>query len=167
MSIAMYQLLKSNWFPKRLRLLGFSVERNGDGGGGGKRNGHSKEDDVPAAEAKLERKKSDLVKPTKEENTKPAAAEAEAEKVKKTSSSNAGDTKQPVPTARKGSTGAVPGKTVPNTPGSAPKTVPNTPGTATKTVPNTPTTAAKATGTNKEPEKKADGSGFYGFLKRA
>ena len=96
------------------------------------------------------------MKPTKEENTKPAAAEAEAEKVRKTSSSNGGDTKQPVPTARKGSTGAVPGKTVPNTPG-----------TAAKTVPNTPTTAAKTTGTNKEPEKKADGSGFYGFLKRA
>ena len=107
MSIAMYQSLKSNWFPKRLRLLGFSVERNGDGGGGGgKRNGHSKEDDVPAAEAKLERKKSDLVKPTKEENPKPAAAEAEAEKVKKTSSSNGGDTKQPVPTAKSYGAGA-------------------------------------------------------------
>merc|ERR1712210_132437 len=93
-----------------------------------------------------------LIKPTKEEDPK-SAPEPEAEKVKK--SSVGGETKQPVPTTRKGSTGG------------ATKTVPNTPGTAAKTVPNSPTSAAKTAGSNKEQDKKSDGSGFYGFLKRA
>ena len=65
-----------------------------------------------------------------------------------------GETKQPVPTTRKGSTS-----------GPGTKTVPNTPGTAAKTVPNTPASAAKTAGSVKEQDKKSDG--FYGFLKRA
>merc|ERR1712080_159293 len=104
--------------------------------GEGKKNGHiAKEED--AADAKPERKKSDVVKPTKEEDPKPAS-----------------ETKQPVPTTRKGSTG-----------GPGTKTVPNTPGTAAKTVPNTPASAAKTAGSAKEQDKKSDG--FYGFPKRA
>ena len=126
-------------------------ERNGDGGKG-KKNGHVVEEAPIAAEAKPEKKKSDVGKPTKEDDPKPAS-EPEAEKTKK--SSGGGETKQPVPTTRKGSTGG------------ASKTVPNTPGTAPKTVPNTPTSAVKTAGSNKEPDKKSDGSGFYGFLKRA
>merc|ERR1719447_1630237 len=140
-------------------------ERNGDGGKG-KKNGHAREEETPAAaDAKPERKKSDLAKPTKDDDPKPAS-EPEAEKVKK--SSVGGETKQPVPTTRKGSLGGS-YKAVPNTPGTAAKTVPNTspPGTAAKTVPNTPTAAAKTAGSNKEQDKKSDGSGFYGFLKRA
>ena len=94
------------------------------------------------------------MKPTKDDDPKPAS-EPEAEKAKK--SSGVGETKQPVPTTRKGSTGG------------ASKTVPNTPGTAAKTVPNTPTSAAKSAGSNskEQQDKKSDGSGFYGFLKRA
>ena len=98
-------------------------ERNGDGGKG-KKNGHVVEEAPIAAEAKPEKKKSDVGKPTKEDDPKPAS-EPEAEKTKK-SSGGGGETKQPVPTTRKGSTGGA-SKTVPNTPGTAPKTVPNTP----------------------------------------
>jgi len=129
-------------------------DRNGDGGAGkGKKNGLAREEETPAADNKPERKKSDLVKTNKDDDPKPVS-EPEVEKAKK-SSSGVGETKQPVPTTRKGSTGG------------ASKTVPNTPGTAAKTVPNTPTAAAKTAGSNKEQDKKADGSGFYGFLKRA
>ena len=142
---------------KDLSYLGFTPtpgvgERNGDGGKG-KKNGHAREEETPAAaDAKPERKKSDLAKPTKDDDPKPAS-EPEAEKVKK--SSVGGETKQPVPTTRKGSLGG------------SYKAIPNTPGTAAKTVPNTPTAAAKTAGSNKEQDKKSDGSGFYGFLKRA
>ena len=97
------------------------------------------------------------MKPTKDDDPKPAS-EPEAEKAKKSSGAGVGgETKQPVPTTRKGSTGG------------ASKTVPNTPGTAAKTVPNTPTSAAKTAGSNnkEQQDKKSDGSGFYGFLKRA
>ena len=127
------------------------MERNGDGGGQGKKNGH-REEEIPAAEAKPEKKNPDVVKTSKDDaDPKPAP---EAEKAKKTSSGSS-EAKQPVPTTRKGSTGG----------GS--KTVPNPPGSAPKTVPNTPTAAAKSAGSNKEQDKKSDGSGFYGFLKRA
>ena len=92
-------------------------ERNGDDGKG-KKNGHVVEEAPIAAEAKPEKKKSDVAKPTKEDDPKPAS-EPEEEKTKK--SSGGGETKQPVPTTRKGSTGGE-SKTVPNTPGTAPKT---------------------------------------------
>merc|ERR1712037_497648 len=118
-----------------------------------KREKGDRERDVEVIKRRIEdEKKSDVGKPTKEDDPKPAS-EPEAEKTKK--SSGGGETKQPVPTSRKGSTGG------------ASKTVPNTPGTAPKTVPNTPTSAVKTAGSNKEQDKKSDGSGFYGFLKRA
>ena len=77
------------------------MERNGDGGGQGKKNGH-REEEIPAAEAKPEKKKSDVVKTSKDDaDPNPAP---EAEKAKKTSSGSS-EAKQPVPTTRKGSTG--------------------------------------------------------------
>ena len=54
------------------------------GDGKGKKNGHVVEEAPIAAEAKPEKKKSDVGKPTKEDDPKPAS-EPEAEKTKKSS----------------------------------------------------------------------------------
>merc|ERR1740123_2302208 len=77
--------------PTRDPSRGFTPnpgERNGDGGKV-KKNGHNEENPA-AADAKLERKKSDLVKPSKDDNPKPASEPAETEKAKKSSGAGVG-----------------------------------------------------------------------------